>query len=289
MLWDAGTQYVTVVISSSFPALLHFHRIMEVNSKTTDDVSNQVDNSPQQGNLLWARKTLLPRELPQDLGVRRYCSPSDLTCSFVMICIYTGNNLSEHCQMGLGKGASDALRSLEISGHFLCSSQWYGRHMCFLMLGYILDQFTAKSSPRFGRDVTDPTPHGWLIKWPLPSLVVLAGEVTLNDLEADAADLSLSIGLAKHKPWHGYALASYVRLGMDGEWMKFSVVLESLCCKSWAISVIHHFHENSELIFKSYWHNLHKLINSQMTVNFWPSAELFLAFKHKHGLLTRNS
>jgi len=76
------------------------------------------------------------------------------------------------------------------------------------MLGCTLDQFTAvTTSPLHSdKEATNPTQYGRLIKWPLPSSVVLAGEVILNNLVADEADLSLSRGLAKHKPRCGYTL-----------------------------------------------------------------------------------
>lgn len=52
--------------------------------------------------------------------------------------------------------------------------------------------------------------------------MVLTGKVILNDLAANEADLSLSIGLAKSVSQGMEALgACDVRHGLDGEWMKF--------------------------------------------------------------------
>lgn len=76
----------------------------------------------------------------------------------------------------------------------------------------------------FDKDAANPTPRGWLIKWPLPSLVVLAGEVALNDLAADEADLSLTIGLAEHKPRCGCSVPpTWGLVWTDSGW-------NSLCC-----------------------------------------------------------
>lgn len=74
------------------------------------------------------------------------------------------------------------------------------------------------------------TPHHMgLIKWPLPSLVVLAGDAILNELAANETDPSLSTGLAKHKPRCGCTLGLLCEACLGWRVDKIlSVALESL-------------------------------------------------------------
>lgn len=69
----------------------------------------------------------------------------------------------------------------------------------------------------------------WLINMTFDFTDGLGGVGPLNDLLADEANVSVSRGLAEHKPKYRCTETLLVRPSLDGEWMKFSVTLESWC------------------------------------------------------------